>query len=52
MRKFDRIFWNAFEMISPVHQSPGLSVRPEDRSMYYTSLEEWQHLVAGGINGA
>ena len=32
MRKYDRIFFNAFEMMSPVHQSPGLWVRPEDRS--------------------
>ena len=45
MRKYDRVFFNAFEMMTTVHQSPGMWTRPEDRSGRYTDLEEWQHLV-------
>ncbi len=39
------IYFNAFEMITPVHQSPGLWRHPDSRALDYTRLEHWTELA-------
>ncbi len=36
-----RMYFNAFMMNCVVHQSPGMWVRGDDRSVRYTDLEHW-----------
>jgi FMN-dependent oxidoreductase (nitrilotriacetate monooxygenase family) len=49
------ILLNAFDMLVPVHQSPGLWRHPDDESRRYTELKYWtglaQKLEAGGFHG-
>jgi long-chain alkane monooxygenase len=49
------ILLNAFDMLVPVHQSPGLWRHPDDESRRYTDLRYWigvaQTLEAGGFHG-
>jgi FMN-dependent oxidoreductase (nitrilotriacetate monooxygenase family) len=49
------ILLNAFDMLVPVHQSPGLWRHPDDESRRYTELKYWtglaQSLEAGGFHG-
>ncbi|MTE24686.1 LLM class flavin-dependent oxidoreductase [Microbacterium sp. ZXX196] len=40
-----RILLNAFDMITPVHQSPGLWRHPESRAEEYTRLGYWTDLA-------
>lgn len=39
------ILLSAFDMPTPVHQSPGLWRHPEDRSTEYTDIDYWVHLA-------
>ena len=39
------MFLNAFTMNGVVHQSPGLWVRPENRTTEYKSLDTWIELA-------
>ena len=49
------ILLNAFEMLVPVHQSPGLWRHPSDQSSRYTDLSYWielaKNLESGGFHG-
>lgn len=49
------ILLNAFEMLVPVHQSPGLWRHPHDESHRYTELDYWSDLARaledGGFHG-
>ncbi|MHA7295465.1 LLM class flavin-dependent oxidoreductase [Arthrobacter sp. HLT1-21] len=49
------ILLNAFEMLVPVHQSPGLWRHPEDQSRRYNELTYWTSLATtleeGGFHG-
>jgi alkanesulfonate monooxygenase len=40
-----KFYFNAFEMNTPVHQSPGLWAHPKDRSWQYKDLEYWTDLA-------
>jgi FMN-dependent oxidoreductase (nitrilotriacetate monooxygenase family) len=40
-----KFYFNAFEMNTPVHQSPGLWAHPKDRSWQYKDLEYWIDLA-------
>ncbi|MFV4888957.1 5,10-methylene tetrahydromethanopterin reductase [Acinetobacter baumannii] len=40
-----KISFNAFEMNSIAHQSPGLWRHPQDRSVEYKDLEYWTDLA-------
>jgi alkanesulfonate monooxygenase len=40
-----KFYFNAFEMNTPVHQSPGLWAHPKDRAWQYKDLEYWTDLA-------
>jgi FMN-dependent oxidoreductase (nitrilotriacetate monooxygenase family) len=40
-----KFYFNAFEMNTPVHQSPGLWAYPNDRAWQYKDLEYWTDLA-------